>query len=159
MASPLMYLAVSPTREVAMSKPNPLAPWDTAVGGYLANRRALGRTYEKEEYTLDRVRRFLVNAGATDLDGELFERWRAPFYRLSNRTRIIHERAVYNFCRYRRSEPHCFLPDPNSFARSLRRSQRHRLPWERYNRLARRFIPYCRKFHPYPEARFHASRP
>jgi hypothetical protein len=41
----------------------------------------------------------------------------------------------------------------------LRRSQRHRLPWDRYNRLARRFIPYCRKFHPYPEARFHASRP
>jgi RNA-directed DNA polymerase len=41
----------------------------------------------------------------------------------------------------------------------LRRSQRHRLPWDRYNRLARRFIPYCRKLHPYPEARFHASRP
>ena len=102
-----------------MSKLNPLAPWDAAVATYLANRRALGRTYEKEEYTLDRVRRFLVKAGATDLDAELFDRWRAPFYRLSNRTRIIHERAVYNFCRYRRrSEPHCFLPDPNSFARS-----------------------------------------
>jgi RNA-directed DNA polymerase len=41
----------------------------------------------------------------------------------------------------------------------LRRSQRHRLPWDRYNRLARRFIPYCRKLHPYPEERFHASRP
>ena len=102
-----------------MSKPNPLASWDAVVATYLANRRALGRTYEKEEYTLDRVRRFLVKAGVTDLDGELFDRWRAPFYRLSNRARIIHERAVYNFCRYRRrSEPHCFLPDPNSFGRS-----------------------------------------
>ncbi len=41
----------------------------------------------------------------------------------------------------------------------LRRSQRHRLNWDRFNRLARRFIPYCRQVHPYPEARFHASRP
>ena len=102
-----------------MSTRNPLARWDAAVAPYLANRRALGRSYEKEEYTLGRVRRFLMNAGATDLDAPLFERWRAPFYRLSNRTRIIRERTVYNFCRYRRrSEPQCFLPDPSSFARS-----------------------------------------
>ena len=101
-----------------MSTRNPLARWDAAVAPYLANRRALGRSYEKEEYTLGRVRRFLMNAGATDLDAPLFERWRAPFYRLSNRTRIIRERTVYNFCRYRcRTDPDCFLPDPSSFAR------------------------------------------
>lgn len=41
----------------------------------------------------------------------------------------------------------------------LRRSQRHRLPWDRFNRIARRFIPYCRVRHPYPEQRFFASRP
>ena len=30
----------------------------------------------------------------------------------------MRERAVYKFCRYRRrSEPDCFLPDPNSFTR------------------------------------------
>lgn len=102
-----------------MSPRNPLAGWDATVTAYLTNRRALGRTYTNEEYTLNRVRRFLLNAGATDLDEALFERWRAPFYRLSNRTRIIRERAVYNFCRYRRrSEPRCFLPDPSSLARS-----------------------------------------
>jgi integrase len=101
-----------------MSTRNALAAWDVAVTTYLANRRALGRTYRNEEYTLNRVRRFLVKSGATDLDEGLFDRWRAPFYRLSNRTRIIRERAVYNFCRYRRrSEPQCFLPDPGSFAR------------------------------------------
>jgi integrase/recombinase XerD len=102
-----------------MTTRSPLAAWDAAVAGYLTNRRALGRSYEKEEYTLDRVRRFLVKAGAIDLDEALFDRWRAPFYRLSNRTRIIRERTVYNFCRYRRrTEPQCFLPDPSSFARS-----------------------------------------
>lgn len=41
----------------------------------------------------------------------------------------------------------------------LRRSQRHRLCWDRFNRLARRHIPNCRQAHPYPEQRFAASRP
>ena len=101
-----------------MSNRNPLAAWDAAVTAYLTNRRALGRTYSNEEYVLNRLRRFLASTGATDLDEDLFERWRAPFYRLSNRTRIIRERAVYKFCRYRRrSEPRCFVPDPSSLAR------------------------------------------
>ena len=101
-----------------MSTRNPLAAWDAAVKAYLANRRALGRIYEKEEYTLNRVRRFLAGQHATDLNEQLFARWREPFARLSNRMRIIRERTVYNFCRYRRrSEPDCFLPDPSSFTR------------------------------------------
>jgi RNA-directed DNA polymerase len=41
----------------------------------------------------------------------------------------------------------------------LRRSQRHRLCWDRFNRLATRFLPYPRKLHEYPEQRFHASSP
>lgn len=41
----------------------------------------------------------------------------------------------------------------------LRRSQRHRWCWDRFNRLATRFLPYPRKLHDYPEQRFHASRP
>lgn len=97
---------------------NPLAAWDVAVAAYLANRRALGRTYENDEYSLTRLRRLLANAGATDLDEQLFARWRASFYRLSNRTRVMRERAVYRFCRYRRrANPDCFLPDPTAFTR------------------------------------------
>ena len=41
----------------------------------------------------------------------------------------------------------------------LRRSQRHRLNWERFNRLVRKYVPSCRVLHPYPEERFFASRP
>jgi RNA-directed DNA polymerase len=37
-----------------------------------------------------------------------------------------------------------------------RRSQRHRLDWERMNRLATRWIPPARIQHPYPEVRFAA---
>src|SRR5450830_284111 len=39
----------------------------------------------------------------------------------------------------------------------MRRSQRHRLPWDRFNRIAKRFIPIARNAHPYPEERFYAS--
>ncbi len=37
-----------------------------------------------------------------------------------------------------------------------RRSQRHRLNWERMVRLATRWLPPAHILHPYPEARFHA---
>ncbi|MGI8505401.1 MAG: group II intron reverse transcriptase/maturase [Solirubrobacteraceae bacterium] len=37
-----------------------------------------------------------------------------------------------------------------------RRSQRHRLDWERMNRLANRWLPPARIQHPYPEKRFDA---
>jgi RNA-directed DNA polymerase len=39
----------------------------------------------------------------------------------------------------------------------LRRSQRHRLRWSRFSRIAKRFIPSPRNMHPYPEERFYAS--
>jgi len=41
----------------------------------------------------------------------------------------------------------------------LRRSQRSRLNWPRFNRLTRKYVPPCRVLHPYPEERFFASRP
>lgn len=36
----------------------------------------------------------------------------------------------------------------------LRRSQRHCLSWERFNRLVKRYIPSYKKVHPYPDQRF-----
>ena len=41
----------------------------------------------------------------------------------------------------------------------MRRSQRNRLNWSRFNRPTRKYIPPCRVLHPYPEERFFASRP
>jgi RNA-directed DNA polymerase len=37
-----------------------------------------------------------------------------------------------------------------------RRSQRHRMPWPRMNRLARQFLPVPHRLHPYPPQRFEA---
>lgn len=39
----------------------------------------------------------------------------------------------------------------------LRRSQRHRLPWTRFNRLVRKYVPPCRVVHPFPSERFHVK--
>nr|WP_255632120.1 group II intron reverse transcriptase/maturase [Rhodoferax sp. U2-2l] len=39
----------------------------------------------------------------------------------------------------------------------MRRSQRHRLSWHRFSRIAERFIPIVRNMPPYPEERFYAS--
>lgn len=36
----------------------------------------------------------------------------------------------------------------------LRRSQRHRLTWHRFNRLTRKYLPPCRVVHPFPMERF-----
>ena len=45
-----------------------------------------------------------------------------------------------------------------SWLRSLRRrSQRHRMTWERMNRLAQRWLPPVRIVHPWPEDRFFAT--
>jgi len=102
-----------------MRNPNRLARWDACVTAYLANRRSLGRIYNREESLLNRVRKEIVDAQACDLTQQLFDQWRGRFRDLSPNTRAVVERAVYNFCRYRRrSQPRCFLPDSTSLARS-----------------------------------------
>jgi group II intron reverse transcriptase/maturase len=38
----------------------------------------------------------------------------------------------------------------------VRRSQKHRLTWERFNRIAKRWLPHHRILHPWPSVRFDA---
>jgi len=40
-----------------------------------------------------------------------------------------------------------------------RRSQRSRLPWDRFSKIADRWIPKGKILHPYPNARFSAKHP
>ena len=40
-----------------------------------------------------------------------------------------------------------------------RRSQRHRLTWDRMGRLTDRWLPQPRILHPWPDVRFHANHP
>lgn len=102
-----------------------LSRWDNAVTSYLAHWRALGRVYRNEESMLHSVRPSLRATGSTDLDQQVFNRWRKGLRHLHPNTRRARETAVYNFCRYRRrQEPHYFLPDPLSFTQL----QPHRMP-------------------------------
>ncbi|MCX8566578.1 MAG: group II intron reverse transcriptase/maturase [Glomeribacter sp. 1016415] len=39
----------------------------------------------------------------------------------------------------------------------MRRSQRHRLSWIRFNRLTRKYLPPCRVVHPHPSERFNVN--
>jgi len=39
----------------------------------------------------------------------------------------------------------------------MRRSQRHRLHWTRFNRLVRKYLLPCRVVHPFPSERFHVN--
>ena len=95
-----------------------LTRWDQAIVQYLASRRALGRAYLSEEWILGTLRRCLVDEQASDLDQLHFDRWRQTLHHLNPNTRRARERTVFNFCRYRRrTEPHCFVPNPLTFAR------------------------------------------
>ena len=40
-----------------------------------------------------------------------------------------------------------------------RRSQRHRMPWERFSRIVARWLPVPTVLHPYPNMRFYAKHP
>lgn len=39
----------------------------------------------------------------------------------------------------------------------IRRSQRHRMPWTRFSRLIRKYLPPCRVVHPLPSERFYVN--
>lgn len=39
----------------------------------------------------------------------------------------------------------------------MRRSQRHQLPWSRFNRLIAKYLPLCRVVHPLPSERFYVN--
>ncbi|MCY1210871.1 Tyrosine recombinase XerD [compost metagenome] len=91
---------------------------DPVISRYLAHRRALGRQYDNQERTLHSLTEFLVQAGESDLSSRLFELWCTTFDSLNSNVRRSRQVAVRNFCLYRqRTEPRCFVPDINRFAR------------------------------------------
>jgi integrase len=92
---------------------------DAAITAFIAHRRALGRGYGHEANVLDRCGRFVRDAGATDLDQPVFDRWCETQQHLAPNTRLARQRIVRMFCLYRRrTAPRCFVPDRLTFARA-----------------------------------------
>lgn len=108
-----------------MRNPHGLKRWDALLAHYLAHRRAFGRGHQSQEWILTRLRKYLGGIGATDLDAASFDQWRKSLRHLNPNTRYVREITVHQFCRYRRrTEPCCFVPDPEVFTRP----RPHRLP-------------------------------
>ena len=91
---------------------------DAAIRDFLAHRRMLGRGYVGEEYELNRVRNFVSQVGADDLDQTTFDRWCEHLKDVSANTRRGRQQVVHKFCLHRRrTDPTCFVPDPLCFAK------------------------------------------
>jgi len=87
----------------------------TTIREYLTLKRALGRQYNREEWVLARLDRFLAARNA-DLSAETFAAWCLTLENLVSGVRREHMRHVRNLCLYRRRrEPECFVPDERLF--------------------------------------------
>lgn len=93
---------------------------EPSIDRYLERQRALGRAYNNEEVVLRSLSQSIAMTGSSDLELDLasFDRWCASHQGLSANVRRNRQRIVRNWCLYRRrTEPSCFVPDPNRFPR------------------------------------------
>lgn len=91
---------------------------DPSIDRYLERQRSLGRAYRAEEDVLRSLSRSLATTGSPDLDLAAFDRWCASHQCLTANVRRHRQRIVHNWSLYRqRTQPSCFVPDPNRFPR------------------------------------------
>ena len=88
------------------------------IKAYLQLKRALGRSYRNEAFTLHSLDDFLVTQSplSEDLTAEIFNAWCATQHHLNPTVRRRRMHVVRNLCLYRcRSKPRSFVPDPLTF--------------------------------------------
>ena len=83
---------------------------------YLDLKTDLGRRYADERAILRAFDAFLKANNADDLTPDVFERWCLSLSHLKSGVRRRRMQIVRNLCLYRRrTEPSCFVPDPDLF--------------------------------------------
>lgn len=98
-------------------------PFRSAIGtkitSYVMLKKALGRQFRAETDVLAHLDRFLLAYGRDHGEGlgpQSFAAWTLTFAHLRPTVRRDRMRIVRNLCLYiRRSDPNCFVPDPNGF--------------------------------------------
>lgn len=101
-----------------MSSTTSCTAFDRSIADYLERQRALGRAYVAEEDILHSLRDFICATGEREVTLHSFECWCASHEGLTGNVRRNRQRIARNWCLYRqRSEPACFVPDPNRFPR------------------------------------------
>jgi integrase len=100
-----------------------LAP---ALKRYVDLKRALGQRFKPQTRTLESLDRFLQNhvTKYPVLNAAAFLAWCQTREHVASGWRRVQMQQVYNFCLYRRrTEPHCFVPDPALFPKLHQRLQ------------------------------------
>jgi integrase len=85
---------------------------------YVDLKRALGRRFDLPARTLQSLDRFLCDQSTEypDLNAAAFQAWCHTNEHVTSGVRRVRMLEVCAFCLYRRrTEPRCFVPDPNSF--------------------------------------------
>lgn len=127
----------------------PTTVLDPMVEHYLQHWRALGRAYSKDQRVLESLRQFLSLHGVADLDQKGFDAWSRTFTGLSANVRRERQRMVHKFCLFRqRSEPNCFVPDINRFARPVPCA----LPTIFGDAEVARMLAACQQLRPHPHS-------
>jgi integrase len=102
-----------------------LAP---ALARFVDLKRALGRRFDLPARTLQSLDRFLCDQRAKypDLNAAAFQAWCHTHEHVASGVRRVRMLEVRSFCLYRRrTEPHCFVPDPSSFPSYHQRLKPH----------------------------------
>jgi integrase len=95
---------------------SPARLFEPLITEYVALHQALGKRFDGEHRILRAFNHWFVHTGAADLSAETFTAWCQTLQHLTSGVRRRHMRVVRNFCLYqRRRDPHCFVPDPQSF--------------------------------------------
>lgn len=83
---------------------------------YVGMKRALGRKFESATHALLSLDHLLAEEGVPDLNALAFDAWCKTQGHLASGVRRVRMLEVSAFCVYRRrTEPGCFLPDPQTF--------------------------------------------
>ncbi len=102
---------------------SPLAP---VLKRYVDLKQALGQRFDPQTRTLESLDRFLQDhvTKYPVLNAAAFQAWCQTQEHVASGVRRARMQQVYNFCLYRRrTEPHCFVPDPALFPKPHQRLQ------------------------------------
>ncbi len=113
------------TRSSTTTFSSQLAP---ILSRYVDLKRSLGTLFDTATHTLKSLDRFLQEHAARypDITAAAFQAWCRTHEHLASGVRRRRMRQVYNFCLYRRrTDPHCFVPDPAWFPKPHQRMWPH----------------------------------
>lgn len=97
---------------------NPSTVFEHWAHRYIEHMKAMGRGFDSDSRTINRLCLFLAERDAADLDQALFEQWCATDEHLCANVRRTCQRVVRKLCLYRqRTELDCFVPDASRFPR------------------------------------------